>query len=76
MSKYPDTIGHFGLFGGRYVAETLMPALLELESAHALAFVLKLAPNLPKEKILVVNLSGRGDKDVSGVGLERKGVSV
>ena len=29
----PDTMGHFGPYGGRYVAETLMPALLELEDA-------------------------------------------
>jgi len=32
--QYPDENGHFGLYGGRYVAETLMPALLELESAY------------------------------------------
>lgn len=32
--KYPDPNGHFGPYGGRYVAETLMPALLELESAY------------------------------------------
>jgi tryptophan synthase beta chain len=31
MYKFPDDRGHFGQFGGRYVAETLMPALLELE---------------------------------------------
>jgi len=31
---YPDPKGHFGIYGGRYVAETLMPALLELESAY------------------------------------------
>jgi tryptophan synthase beta chain len=31
---YPDARGHFGPFGGRYVAETLMPALLELEEAY------------------------------------------
>jgi tryptophan synthase beta chain len=30
----PDRHGHFGVFGGRYVAETLMPALLELETAY------------------------------------------
>jgi tryptophan synthase beta chain len=35
MYKQPDLRGHFGQFGGRYVAETLMPALLELESAYA-----------------------------------------
>ncbi|MBN1959267.1 MAG: tryptophan synthase subunit beta [Desulfuromonadales bacterium] len=33
--QYPDERGHFGQFGGRYVAETLMPALLELEQAYA-----------------------------------------
>ena len=34
MYSYPDPRGHFGQFGGRYVAETLMPALLELEQAY------------------------------------------
>jgi tryptophan synthase beta chain len=34
MYKQPDHFGHFGQFGGRYVAETLMPALLELEEAY------------------------------------------
>ena len=34
MSQQPDQEGHFGQFGGRYVAETLMPALLELEQAY------------------------------------------
>ncbi|PLX99779.1 MAG: tryptophan synthase subunit beta [Desulfuromonas sp.] len=33
--QYPDERGHFGQYGGRYVAETLMPALLELEQAYA-----------------------------------------
>lgn len=33
--EYPDAHGHFGQYGGRYVAETLMPALLELEEAYA-----------------------------------------
>jgi tryptophan synthase beta chain len=32
--KFPDKHGHFGAFGGRYVPETLMPALLELEKAY------------------------------------------
>ena len=30
----PDERGHFGIFGGRYVAETLMPLILELEHAY------------------------------------------
>ena len=31
----PDERGHFGIFGGRFVAETLMPLILELEKAYA-----------------------------------------
>jgi len=34
MPTLPDRQGHFGIFGGRYVAETLMPALFELEQAY------------------------------------------
>ncbi|MDE2059883.1 MAG: tryptophan synthase subunit beta [candidate division NC10 bacterium] len=44
--------------------EGLIPAL---ESAHAIAYVKKLAPTLGKDQIVVVNLSGRGDKDVEVV---------
>ena len=44
--------------------EGIMPAL---ETAHALAYVKKIAPDLDKEEILVVNLSGRGDKDMANV---------
>lgn len=40
--------------------EGLIPAL---ESSHAVAYAVKLAPKLKKDKILVINLSGRGDKD-------------
>lgn len=41
--------------------EGIIPAL---ESAHAIAYAIKLAPTLGKDKIIVVNLSGRGDKDL------------
>jgi tryptophan synthase beta chain len=34
MPKLPDVYGHFGPYGGRYVAETLMPALIELEEVY------------------------------------------
>ncbi len=44
--------------------EGIIPAL---ESSHALAHVEKLAPTLPKDNLLVINLSGRGDKDVPQV---------
>ncbi|MDP2168597.1 MAG: tryptophan synthase subunit beta [Thermodesulfovibrionales bacterium] len=44
--------------------EGIIPAL---ESAHAVAEAAKLAPALPKDKIIIINLSGRGDKDVEHV---------
>ncbi len=34
MPSLPDRKGHFGIFGGRYVAETIMPAVMELEAAY------------------------------------------
>jgi len=37
MKNQPDKYGHFGIFGGRYAAETLMPALIELEAADKAA---------------------------------------
>ena len=37
MKTQPDKNGHFGIFGGRYAAETLMPALIELEKAYQAA---------------------------------------
>ena len=37
MKNLPDRYGHFDIFGGRYAAETLMPALLELEAAYGKA---------------------------------------
>lgn len=43
------------------VCEGIVPAL---ESSHALAEAIKLTPTLSKEKIIIVNLSGRGDKDI------------
>jgi len=44
--------------------EGIIPAL---ESAHAIAHAVKLAPSLNKDQIIIVNLSGRGDKDVSQI---------
>jgi tryptophan synthase beta chain len=44
--------------------EGIIPAL---ESCHALAYAAKLAPALPRDRILLVNLSGRGDKDIPTV---------
>mgnify|MGYP000175519592 CR=1 FL=1 len=41
--------------------EGIIPAL---EPAHALAYVTKLAPTLPQDNLLVMNMCGRGDKDI------------
>jgi tryptophan synthase beta chain len=56
-----EALAAFGLLSK---TDGIIPAL---ESAHAIAEVIKLAPTLPKDKIIVVNLSGRGDKDVQHV---------
>jgi tryptophan synthase beta chain len=50
--------------------EGIIPAL---ESSHALAYAAKLAPTLPTDKVLLVNLSGRGDKDMHTVA-EKSGI--
>lgn len=49
-----------------YLAKTegIIPAI---ESAHAVAYAQKLAPTMGKEQIIVVNISGRGDKDVAAI---------
>lgn len=44
--------------------EGIIPAI---ESAHAVAHCMKIAPTMDKDKIIVVNLSGRGDKDVAAI---------
>ena len=44
--------------------EGIIPAI---ESSHAVAHVLKLAPTLPKDKTIIINISGRGDKDVEAI---------
>ena len=44
--------------------EGIIPAI---ESAHAVAYAMKLAPEMDKDEIIVINLSGRGDKDVAAI---------
>ena len=44
--------------------EGIIPAL---ESSHAFAHALKIAPKMKKDQIILVNLSGRGDKDVNSI---------
>ena len=42
--------------------EGIIPAL---ESAHAVAHVLKIAPEMERDQIIIINISGRGDKDIN-----------
>jgi tryptophan synthase beta chain len=52
--------------------EGIIPAL---ESSHAIAYAAKLAPTMPKDRVLLVNLSGRGDKDMHTVA-EKAGIQL
>ena len=52
--------------------EGIIPAL---ESSHALAYAMKLAPTMNKDKIIIVNLSGRGDKDINTIAA-REGIKL
>ncbi|WP_411725320.1 tryptophan synthase subunit beta [Methyloglobulus sp.] len=52
--------------------EGIIPAL---ESAHAMAYTMKLAPTMSKDEIIVVNLSGRGDKDMQTMA-KREGIEL
>jgi tryptophan synthase beta chain len=52
--------------------EGIIPAI---ESSHAVAYAIKLAPKMSKDKIIVINLSGRGDKDVASIA-RYKGVEI
>ncbi len=49
-----------------YLAKTegIIPAI---ESAHAIAYAMKLAPTMDPEQILVITVSGRGDKDCAAI---------
>ena len=46
-----------------------------IESAHAVAYAMKLAPQMDKDQIMVINISGRGDKDVAAIARYRGGSS-
>jgi tryptophan synthase beta chain len=59
-------------FGYLSRLEGIIPAV---ESAHAVAYAMKLAPTMGKDKIIVINLSGRGDKDVAAIA-RYKGVNL
>ncbi len=65
-AEYVSVTDDMALDGFKFLTqeEGIMPAL---ESAHAIAYVMQLAPQMPKDSTIVVCLSGRGDKDIHTV---------
>lgn len=73
-AQYLDITDEEAVQAFEYLSRTegIIPAI---ESAHAIAATLKIAPSMSKEQIIIVNLSGRGDKDVYQVARYR-GVNI
>jgi len=69
-AEYVTVTDEEALEAFRLLSETegIIPAL---ECSHATAYVLKLAPSLKRDQIVIINLSGRGDKDVPSVAAQR-----
>jgi len=72
MASYVSVTDDEALEGFKILSETegIIPAL---ESAHAIAYTSRLAPETTDDQIILINLSGRGDKDVAIVAEKEKG---
>ena len=70
-----DSITDDEAMGGFEALTRLEGIIPALESSHAIAYAMKLAPRMRKDQIMVVNLSGRGDKDINTVA-RLKGISL
>ncbi len=70
-AEYVDITDEEAVCAFEYLSKTegIIPAI---ESAHAVAAAIKIAPTMKKDQILVINLSGRGDKDVYSVAKYRE----
>ncbi|MBD9356548.1 tryptophan synthase subunit beta [Methylomonas sp. EbA] len=73
-AQYPNITDEEALQGFHALTkmEGIIPAL---ESSHAMAYAMKLAPTMRKDQIIIVNLSGRGDKDMHTI-MQREGISL
>jgi len=71
-AEYVSVTDKEAIQGFKLLSETegIIPAL---ESAHAVAYAAKIAPKMSSEHVIIINLSGRGDKDVSSVAEREKG---
>ena len=73
-AQYPNITDNEALEG--FHALTLMEGIIPaLESSHAMAYTMKLAPTMRKDEIIIVNLSGRGDKDMQTMA-KREGIEL
>lgn len=65
-ARYVSICDNEAVYAFEYLSkiEGIIPAI---ESAHAIAYAINLAPKLHKDKIIVINLSGRGDKDCAAI---------
>lgn len=70
-AQYVDITDEEAVYAFEYLSRTegIIPAI---ESSHAVAAALKIAPTMDKDSILVINLSGRGDKDVYSIARYRE----
>lgn len=73
-AQYPNITDEEALQGFHALTkmEGIIPAL---ESSHAMAYAMKLAPTMRKDQIIIINLSGRGDKDMHTI-MQREGISL
>jgi tryptophan synthase beta chain len=71
QAEYVPVTDHEAVEAFEYLSRTegIIPAI---ESAHAVAFAQKIAPEMDKNQIIVINLSGRGDKDVAAIARYRR----
>lgn len=73
-AQYPNITDDEALEG--FHALTLMEGIIPaLESSHAMAYTMKLAPTMNKDDIIIVDLSGRGDKDMQTMA-KREGIEL
>ena len=66
LQKYVSITDEEAVNAFEYLSRTegIIPAI---ESSHAVAYAMKLAPTIDKDKIIVITISGRGDKDVAAI---------
>jgi tryptophan synthase beta chain len=73
-ATYPNITDDEAL-GGFYALTRMEGIIPALESSHAMAYAMKLAPTMKKDETIIINLSGRGDKDMQTMA-KREGIEL